>query len=89
MDRRTYKTPAGDWYCFHPDRTGEGRAMKLIASWLGRPVAMRNKLFKASNVYDLQILGYVYWVLFLRPDLALLNASTPSVRLRINTKYVN
>jgi hypothetical protein len=73
----------------HPDRTGEGRAMKLIASWLGDGEDVRTKLFKASNLYDLLIYGYVHWVLVLRPDLALLNASDAIELDRIITKYVN
>jgi hypothetical protein len=67
---------------------GQGGVMTLIAMWIAS-VDLKTSMFKARSTDDLQMLGNVYWSIFLRPDLALLNTSTSPERDRIKTKYVN
>lgn len=68
-ERRALKAHSSSTYRFYPDN-GQGRFLTAIAFWLGQ-ADLKTAVFKASTFEDLQMLGNVYWSIFLRPDLAL------------------
>jgi hypothetical protein len=79
----------GDGLFLYPDFNGEGAKLWYMTGLLNEAKARGFYGIEVGDGLGLKLLGCGLWSVLLNPALPLLNASTPSVRLRIRPKYVN